>query len=79
VDIQKVKLTARVSLSKGGLILASVSLTHKKEKEVKIAGEALKKAKYTLARAESKVKDEVYYQGVANRKEERERKKWVKE
>jgi hypothetical protein len=50
-----------VSLSKGGSILASIGLTYKKEKEVKIAGEALKKAKYTLARTESKVKDKVYY------------------
>jgi len=58
---------------------ASVSLARKKEKEVKMARAALKKAKAVLARAESKVKDEVYHQGVANRKEERERKKWVKE
>jgi hypothetical protein len=61
VDIQKAKLTARVSLSKGDSMLASVGLAHKKEKEVKMAGEALKKAKYALARAEKKVKDEVYH------------------
>jgi hypothetical protein len=79
VDIQKAKLTARVSLSKGGSMPASIGLARKKEKEVKMAGAALKKAKAVLARAESKVKDEVYHQGVADRKEERERKKWVKE
>jgi hypothetical protein len=56
-------------------MLASVSLTRKKEKEVKMAGAALKKAKVVLARTESKVKDEVYHQGVTDRKEERERKK----
>jgi hypothetical protein len=50
-----------MSLSKGGLILASIRLTRKKEKEVKMARVALKKVKVILARIESKVKDEVYY------------------
>jgi hypothetical protein len=42
-------------------MLASISLTHKKEKEVKMARAALKKVKVVLTRAENKVKDKVYY------------------
>jgi hypothetical protein len=60
-------------------MLASVALTHKKEKEVKIVGEALKQAKAALSHVENKTKKEVYHLSVADRKDEIERKKWVKE
>jgi hypothetical protein len=79
VDVHKAKLIARVSLSKGGSILASIGLARKKDKEVKLYREALKKARLALTRVENKAKDELYHLGVADRKEERERKKWVKE
>lgn len=79
VAVYKAKLTARVSLSRGGSILASVSLARKKEKEVKMVTEALKWAKAALLRIENKTKKEVYHIGIADRKEEAERKKWVKE
>jgi hypothetical protein len=75
VAVHKAKLTARVSLSKGGSMLASVRLARKKEKEVKMVGEALKRAKAALSRAENKAKKEVYHLGVADRKDEIERKK----
>jgi hypothetical protein len=79
VAVHKAKLTARMSLGKGGSMLASVALACKKEKEVKMVGEALKQAKAALSYTENKTKKEVYHLGVADRKDEIERKKWVKE
>ena len=79
VAIHKKKLNSRVSLQKGGSLLASVGLARKKDKEVKVAKEALKKAKTAVTRAENKAKDDLYKLGVIDRREERERKKWVKE
>lgn len=72
VAIYKAKLTARVSLLRGGSMLASVGLARKKEKEVKVVGEALKRAKAALLRVENKVKEEIYHLGVQDRKDERE-------
>jgi hypothetical protein len=79
VAIHKKKLNSYVSLQKGGSLLALVGLAWKKDKEVKVAEEALKKAKTVVTRAENKAKDDLYKLGVIDRKEERERKKWVKE
>lgn len=51
VAVHKAKLTARISFQKGESILASVGLVRKKEKEVKLMGQALKKAQTALTRA----------------------------
>jgi hypothetical protein len=75
VTVYKAKLTACVSLSKGGLMLASIRLICKKEKEVKIVGEALKQAKAALLHVENKAKKDVYHLGISDRKDEIERKK----
>lgn len=75
VAIYKKKLNSCVSLQKRGSLLASVSLAQKKDKEVKVAEEALKKAKTVVTRTENKAKDDLYKLGVIDRREERERKK----
>ena len=73
-NIHKKKLNSQVSLQKGGSLLALVGLAWKKDKEVKVAKEALKKAKTTVTRAENKAKDDLYKLGVIDRREEMERK-----
>lgn len=79
VAIHKKKLNSHVSLQNGGSLLALVGLAQKKDKEVKVAKEALKKAKTAVTHAENKAKDDLYKLGVIGRREEREQKKWVKE
>jgi hypothetical protein len=79
VAIHKAKLNSQVSLSKGGSILASVALEQKRVKEIKTVEGGLKRAKLALSQAESRAKDEVHKLGVLDRKEGRERKKWVKQ
>jgi len=51
VAFHKAKLSARASILKGGTILASEALEIKKEKEIKLQLETLKKAKAALAKA----------------------------
>jgi len=79
VAVHKAKLNSRVSISHGGTMLASEALTIKKDKEVKVQEEALKRATSALAKAQKIAKDILYRQGVNDREEERLRKKWVKE
>lgn len=77
--IHKRKLIQRVSLQKGGSLLASTGLEKAKAKEVEMREKALKLAQRKLKVEESLVKKELYALGVKDRREERERKKWVAE
>ena len=77
VEGHKVKLNARASLQKGGLILASVALERVKKKEVNTITLALRRAKAAVTRAENKAKEDLKKLGISDRKEERERKKWL--
>jgi hypothetical protein len=79
IDIHKSKLTLRASILKGGTLRASEAWEIKKEKEVKAAIEALKKAKVDLAKVEREERDLRYRYGVKDKAAERSRKKWLKE
>ena len=79
VEHYKAKLNSRARIQNGGSVLASDALLRKKAKEIKAAEEALKKARIAVRVAESKAAEALRQLGVADREEERKRKKFVKE
>jgi hypothetical protein len=79
VEAHKKRLSARKSLSKGGSLLASVALTTMAEKRKKEADEVLRKANLALIRAQNKQKEELRQLGVADRRQEQERKKYIQQ
>ena len=77
VKVHKKKLTSRVSLQKGGSLLASVALQKTQAKEVEMREKAYKSA-YGKLRAEiNKIKKERYDKGVLDRRAEKVRRKEV--
>jgi hypothetical protein len=79
VEAHKKRLSARKSLAKGGSLLASVALTTMAEKRRKEADEVLRKANLALIRAQNKQKEELRQLGVADRRQEQERKKYIQQ
>jgi hypothetical protein len=73
IATHKAKLNARLSLQKGGSILALDALDQKKVKLRKVAEEKLKKAQIAITRMENKAKEELRIKGVATRKVEKDR------
>ncbi len=79
VATYKAKLNARLSLQRGGLILALDALDQKKIKARKAAKEKLKRAQTAVTRAENKAKEELRVKGVAARKAEKDRLKAIQQ
>src|SRR5271163_2108139 len=79
IATHRAKLNARLSLQRGGSILASDALNQKKVKARKAAEEKLKKAQTTVTRAENKAKEELRVKGVAARKAEKDRLKTIQQ
>jgi hypothetical protein len=75
VTIYKSKLSARVSLQKGGFILVSVVLAKKKEKEVLAQGIVLKTTRDILKATKYKETKELKVLGITNQKAKQEQKK----
>jgi hypothetical protein len=73
VDLHKSKLNARMSLSKGGNMLAIDGLEKKKMLKRKYADDAVKKQKTKIRQYENKAKRELYKAGVKARREEKAR------
>jgi len=79
VATHKAKLNARQSLGKGGSILAIDALHKIKVKTRKDAEEKLQKAKAKITHAENKAKEDLRVLGVAARKAEKERRRFITE
>jgi hypothetical protein len=77
IATHRAKLNARLSLQRGGSILASDTLNQKKVKARKAAEEKLKKTQTAVTRAENKAKEELRVKGVATRKAEKDRLKTI--
>jgi predicted KAP-like P-loop ATPase len=69
----KSKLFARMSIQKGGSILASDALAQKKAKIRKAAEENVRKAQAAINKAESKARRDLNDQGKADRRAEKAR------
>ncbi|KAL5331231.1 hypothetical protein ACEPPN_000760 [Leptodophora sp. 'Broadleaf-Isolate-01'] len=77
VEVHKKKLTSRVSLQKGGSLLASVALQKTQAKEIEMREKAYKSACGKLRAEINKIKRERYDEGVLDRKAEKVRRKEV--
>jgi hypothetical protein len=77
IATHKAKLSARLSLSKGGSILASDALVKTKEKRRKSAEDLVKKAKRRITTTENKAKEALRVRGVAARREEKARLQFI--
>jgi hypothetical protein len=77
IDTYKAKLEARLSLSKGGSLLALDSLEKKKQLKRKAADDAIRKARTKIRRYESKAKSELHKRGVQARKDEKARLQFI--
>ncbi|KAG4430029.1 hypothetical protein IFR05_014489 [Cadophora sp. M221] len=77
VEVHKKKLTSRVSLQKGGSLLASVALRKAQAKEIEMRERAYKSACGKLRAEINKIKRERYDEGVLNRRAEKVRRKEV--
>jgi hypothetical protein len=79
VEAHKKKLIACKSLAKGGSLLASDALQTIAKTRKKEADEALQKANTAYTRARNKQLEELWKEGVANRRRERERKELIQQ
>ena len=71
INTHKAKLEARLSLSKGGSLLALDSIEKKKQLKRKAADDAIRKAKTKIRRYNSKAKSELHKRGIQARRDEK--------
>jgi hypothetical protein len=77
IEVHKSKLNARISLSKGGSMLAINALKKKKMLKRRATNNAIKKQKTKIQKYENKAKRELYKAGIKARREEKARLKFL--